>query len=342
MTTLYSTYSQIVKPSRMDVEVSPDGSKGKFTIYPIQRGFGVTLGNSMRRILLSSLRGSVISSVRIQGAEHEFTTLPSVRQDVVQICLNLARVLIKSEHQDCEAQLNVSGVTVVTAGMIQVPAGVEIINKDFVLFEMDAEAKVSMTFKVISGIGYIFHNKTLVEQSLGEIPIDCYFSPVKNVNFSVDNARVDSFTDYDKLHLSVETNGTIRADDAVSLASHILRDFLKVFLNFDDTNLAIGNVDKKKTKDVGYNLNLLRRIDDLELSVRAANCLASAGIYYIGELVARAESEMLRMPNFGRKSLDGLKATLTTMGLAFGMDIGQWPPKNMHELAELAKKQFEN
>lgn len=336
---IYSTYSKIVKPNKMDSSV--DGNVGKFVVYPIQRGYGVTLANSLRRVLLSSIRGTVISSVKIEGVSHEFSSIPAVKQDVIKICLNLRKVAIKSEKENSSASIDVKGPMVVTAGMIKTEAGVEIVNKDLVLFEIESDESVSMSLKITSGIGSAFAETNSEEQVIGEILLDCYFSPVKNVSFSTDVARVDRFTDFDKLTMNIETNGTIAPDEAFSVAAGILRDFLKVFTNIGDEEFSMTQSVVKKKQESDYNLNLLKKTEDVELSVRSANCLTNAGIKYIGDLVQKTEGEMLKMPNFGRKSLDELREILTKMGLCFGADIGVWPPKDMSKLVAMAEKYFE-
>lgn len=340
---IHESYTGIVKPKKIISSTSNDGLSAKFVIEPIQSGFGITIANSLRRVLLSSIRGSVISSVSIDGIGHEYTGLHGVIQDTVQICLNLKKVVIKTDAEISNAELFVSGPCIVTAGMISVPMGVEIVNKDQFLFEISTDIKVKMSFKIKSGIGYIVHNPKSREREIGEIDLDCYFSPIKNVNFSVDNARVDGFTEFDKVTMNIETNGAISPSDALSVSAAIMRDFLKVAVNFDDEDRGITDAvsDKKQQIDSGFDLNLLRRTDELELSVRSANCLSQAEIKYIGELVQKTKEDMLRMPNFGRKSLDELCHILDSMKLKFGMTIS-WPPKDMDQLLEQAKKKFEN
>ncbi|MBL0725704.1 MAG: DNA-directed RNA polymerase subunit alpha [Alphaproteobacteria bacterium] len=340
---MYKSYSQIVKPNRVEpLFLSEDGSNGSFLVQPIQRGFGVTIGNSLRRVLLSSIRGTLISSVTINDIEQEFSVIPGVKQDVARICLSLRNVIIKSEQESCEGLLEVKGPIVVTASMIQLKEGFEILNGDLPLFEVEKDVPVKMKFKIESGVGTSFKEIDSKNQNLGEIDLDCHFSPVKSVKFSVKDARVDKFTDYDSLNISVETNGSIKADDALGLASGILRDMLEIFINFDATRvLSVEETAVVDDSDV-YNLNLLRKTEDLELSVRSVNCFSSASIKYIGDLVRKTESEMLKMNNFGRKSLEEIKTCLSHMGLSLGMDIGEWPPKDMPELLILTKKRFGN
>jgi len=337
------SYSKIIKPQK--INASENGNFAKIVIEPLQKGFGVTLGNSLRRVLLSSIRGSVFSSVKIAGVSHEYEAMTSVIQDVVQICLNLRKVVIKTDLEESYASIKIASNVAkkVTAGDIIVNPGVEILNKDLFLFETTGTGNIDIELKITSGLGYVVHDiKT--ERPIGELLLDCYFSPILNVGFTVDNARVDGFTEHDKLILSIETNGSITPQDSVSVASAILRDFLKPLMNFDDERFGVTDfaASVKKSDDVGFDLNLLRRTDDLELSVRSANCLTHAGIKYIGELIQRNKEEMLRMPNFGRKSLDELCAILDNMNLKFGMPITNWPPKNMDHLLELAKKKFES
>jgi len=332
---------QFVKPTKIESEIFADEMSGKFIIHPIQRGFGITLGNTLRRVLLSSIRGSAISSVRIDGVSHEFTSIPFVRQDVCHICLNLRKVVIKSDHEECDATIDVKGPCVVTAGMINVPDGAEIINKDHILFDIESDAVIKMHLKIISGIGCIFNEVDITNQKLGEVKLDCYFSPVKKVSFSIDAARVDEFTDYDKLTITIETNGTLSPESALSSAMVIVSDLMNVMLSMTSGGVVPQPIKKVQSEDLGYNLNLLRKTDDLELSVRSANCLSGAGIKYIGDLVQKTEAEMLKMPNFGKKSLDELRAILSDMNLHFGHSE-EWPPENMDELIELAKKKFDD
>ncbi len=334
------SYNKIIKPNQ--INSSENGNIGKFVIEPLQKGFGITLGNSLRRVLLSSIRGSVFSSIKISGISHEYEALAGAVQDVVQICLNLRKVIIKTDLEEATATLKISGSHNVTAAMIHTTSGVEILNKDLFLFETTEIADIEISLKILSGIGSIVHDiKT--ERPIGELLLDCYFSPVVNVNFSIDNARVDGFTEHDKLSINIETNGCISPRDVISVSSGILRSFLKPLLNFDDETLRIIDPSSKNKvpDDIGFDLNLLRKIDDLELSVRSANCLSQGGIKYIAQLVIKDKEEMLRMPNFGRKSLDELDNILEVMGCRFGMNIA-WPPKNLDNLLELAKKRFEN
>lgn len=340
----YTTYSKLVRPDHIEKHLSEDGTYGEFAIYPIQKGFGITLGNVLRRVMLSSVRGSVISAVKIADVDHEFSVITGVSQDVVSICLNLRSVIIKTDLESAEATLEAQGPCVVTADMINMPKGVLVMNKDHVLFEIDSAVKVSMSLQIKSGIGSIVNEiDSATDHCLGEIKLDCNFSPIRNVCFVVDDtARVDQFIDYDRLNVNVKTNGTISPDDALGIAAAIVRDYMQVFINFDERGFAVTKEAEAEEDANCYNLHLFRKTSDLrELSVRSANCLSNAGIHLIGDLVCKTEAEMMRMPNFGKKSLRELCDFLESVGLSFGLDIGPWPPENMEHLCELARKKFD-
>jgi len=320
-------WRDLIRPRKLEVDTETlTPTYGKFTCEPLERGFGTTLGNGLRRILLSSLQGAAITSVKIDGAVHEFTSLPNVAEDVTEIVLNLKEVIIKSHDGKPRAlRVEKDGEGKVTAGDIQTPDGVEILNPDRVVMTCSKGAKVRIEFEVSTGRGYVpaERNKT-PNTGVGVVPIDALFSPVRKVNFQITNARVGQQTDYDRLTLEVWTNGTLRPEDAVAYAAKIFKDQLNIFINFQEAPEPIQeqSISEEQQK---LNENLWKSVDDLELSVRSANCLQNANIRYIGELVQRTESEMLKTKNFGRKSLKEIKEILASMGLSLGMKLDNWP-----------------
>ena len=341
---MFTTYSKIVKPKSVVVlDLAEDKTRGTFCLEPLQRGFGVTIGNTLRRVLLSSIRGTVFSSVAIEGCAHEFSSIEGVSSDVVDICLKLKKVVISSELEEGEASLSVTGPCVVTAGMISMPEGSEVINKDMVIFSVQEgySANIKLNFK--SGIGSEIVTKDNEDKEIGVIHLDRYYTPVKNVGFSIEEARVDGVIDYDKLVINIETNGSIDSDVVIGIASSILTNMLTPLID-QQYELLFDQNESEEVSDaegLDYDLNLLRKTSDLELSVRAANCFSQADIEYVGALVSKTELQLLKMNNFGRKSLDEIKACLSTMNLKLGMDI-QWPPRNFEELLKAAKQHFEN
>jgi len=320
-------WRDLIRPRNL--EVDPDTltpSYGKFTCEPLERGFGTTLGNSLRRILLSSLQGAAISAVKIEGALHEFTTIPDVVEDVTDIVLNLKEVLLKSvDSKPRVLRLEKDGEGRVTAGDIQLTDGIEVLNPDHKILTCSKGAKLRLELYVGTGRGYVpsDRNKSATTP-VGVIPIDSLFSPIRKVNFQVTNARVGQQTDYDRLSLEVWTNGAVKPDDAVAFAAKILKDQLSIFINFEEGSEPAhdSHVSEEQAK---LNENLWKSVDELELSVRSANCLQNANIRYIGELVQRTESEMLKTKNFGRKSLKEIKEILAEMGLSLGMKLEGWP-----------------
>ena len=320
-------WRDLIKPKKLsfdDKEVSD--TYGKFVGEPFERGFGITIGNSLRRILLSSLQGAAITSVRCDGVLHEFSTLPGVREDVTDIVLNLKEVRLRLiEGLDASARIEAKGPCEVKAGDIKVGPGVEILNPDLHIASIaeDGELNIELTIKV--GRGYVSAERNKDEDApVGTIPIDAIFSPVRKVNYTVTNARVGQRTDYDKLNLEVLTDGSVRPDDAVAYAARILQDQLAIFLNFEELPEA---EETEEGAEPSLNENLFRPVAELELSVRSANCLQNAGIKYIGELVQKTEAEMLKTKNFGRKSLNEIKEILREMGLDFGMQVDNLPPR---------------
>lgn len=296
---------------------------GKFVAEPLERGFGTTLGNALRRVLLSSLEGSAITSVKINGVLHEFSSIPGVVEDTTDLILNLKEVRLKlhSERPKILA-LSAKGPGEVTAGDIQADAEVEILNPDLHIATLDKNGKLEMEMKARRGRGYVPSDRNKEPgQPIGVIPIDAIFSPIRKVNFKVENARVGQETDYDKLVLEVWTDGSIRPDDAVAHAAKLLKDHLSIFIHLPEEEETLPTSDEEESKAPTFNENLLRSVNELELSVRAANCLKNAGIETIAELVQKTESEMLKTKNFGRKSLNEIKEILAEMGLTLGMKV---------------------
>lgn len=326
---VYKNWRSLIKPKRIEIEQdSRSANYAKITIKPLERGFGLTLGNALRRILLSSLQGAAITSVRIDGVRHEFSTVPGVHEDVSNILLNLKKAQLKLlENEHAVMRLSKKGPGVVTLGDFETGGKVEILNPNFVICQFSDEGKIDIEVEVEMGKGFVLAEENNdPDAPVGTMFIDSHFAPVIRCNYTVTNARVGQVTDYDCLKIEIWTNGSISPEDALGLSSKILKDQVQVFINFDEyvepEEIEIPREDAK------FNDNLNRRVDELELSVRSANCLQNANIRYIGELVQRSESEMLRTKNFGRKSLNEIKEILTEMHLGLGMNIEGWmPPK---------------
>ena len=321
-------WRDLIKPRRMEVDAeSLTQTYGKFVAEPLERGFGTTLGNSLRRVLLSSLQGAAITSVRIEGVDHEFTTVPEVTEDVTDIVLNLKEVLLRMHTNEQKTlRIEVEGPKEVKAGDIIGDDQVEILNPGHHLCTLSEGGKLRMEMSCRRGRGYVpaVNNKNPGDP-IGTIPIDALFSPVRKVNYQVTNARVGQVTDYDKLSLEVWTDGSVTPQDAVAYAAKIIKEQLTVFINFDETEEpVIAETPKEEAK---LNENLFRSVDELELSVRSANCLQQANIKTIGDLVQRTEAEMLKTKNFGRKSLKEIKEILAEMGLSRGMKLENWPQR---------------
>lgn len=322
-------WSSLIRPRRIDVDESTHTRLyGEFTIQPLERGYGVTLGNSLRRVLLSSIRGAAIVSIKIDNVLHEFSTIPGIKEDVTDVILNLKGVRFKLSQGDTRVvHIDVSRPGVITAGDIITDGTVEVLNPDHYIALMSSEGnsfKAELVVKM--GKGYTPAKKELdPDQPEGTINIDAIFSPIKKVNYIVSNARVGQITDYDKLVLEVWTDGSLKPEDAVAYSAKILKQQLDVFINFEEVEEEIV----PEVADEKGNMNevLLRTVEDLELSVRSANCLKNAGINTIGELVQKTEAEMLKTKNFGRKSLSEIKDILNEYNLSFGMKL-DFPPWN--------------
>ncbi len=334
---IQKNWQELIKPTNL--EVTPEGAnKAKIVVEPLERGFGLTLGNALRRVLLSSLQGGAVTSIKIDGVLHEFSVVPGVREDVTDIVLNIKglAVAVHSEGQKTMS-LKAEGPCVVTAAMIEAGHDIEIKNPDLVICNLDAGAKINIEMTVGTGKGYVpaALNKT-ADAPIGVIPVDAIYSPVRKVSYKVENTRVGQATDYDKLTMIVETNGVVIPEDAVALAARILQDQLKPFINFDEPETEV----EAEKEELPFNRNLLKKVEELELSVRSANCLKNDNIVYIGDLVQKTEAEMLRTPNFGRKSLNEIKEVLAKMGIHLGMDTPGWPPENIEELIRRCDEHF--
>jgi DNA-directed RNA polymerase subunit alpha len=337
---LQRNWQSLIKPEKLDVEPGADPSRVATVVAePLERGFGMTLGNAIRRILLSSLQGAAVTAVQIDGVLHEFSSIDGVREDVTDIVLNVKQLALRMHGEGPKRMtLTATGPGEVKAGQISVGHDIEIMNPDLVLCTLDDGVKLGMEFTVQIGKGYVASAQNRAEDSpIGLIPIDAIYSPVRRVSYRVEPTRVGQVTDYDKLLLSVETNGAVTPEDAVALAARILQDQLQLFINFDEPQQLRG---EEAHDDLPFNRNLLRKVDELELSVRSANCLKNDNIVYIGDLVQKSEQEMLRTPNFGRKSLNEIKEVLTNMGLTLGMAVPGWPPENIEDLAKRLEEPF--
>jgi len=337
-TPFYKNWTELIQPDRLEVDKgSHTESYGKFVCQPLERGFATTLGNSLRRILLSSIQGAAITSVRIEGALHEFTAIPGILEDVTEIILNLKEVRLKlntAEGQTVRISKKEKGP--VTAADIISDGSVEVMNPEQHICTITGNGKFEAELEVKWGKGYrpAEMNKT-DDQPIGVIPIDSIFTPVKKVQYIVTQARVGQQTDYDKLTLEISTDGSIKPENALAYASKILKEHMTIFINFDEEKAEPEIEEVEESEESPLNENLYRTVEDLELSVRSANCLKNANITYIGELVQRTEAEMLKTKNFGRKSLNEIKQLLEEMDLSLGMKIDEWePPKPSEAKAE--------
>ncbi|AFE52228.1 DNA-directed RNA polymerase subunit alpha [Rickettsia prowazekii str. GvV257] len=333
MLSLSKNWNTLIKPNRVTYENFPEtNNKAKIIVEPLERGFGLTLGNAMRRVLLSSLQGAAITSIKIPAIEHEFSSIPGVQEDVSEVILNIKGIEVKMHVSEKRIiKLKAMGPCVVTAGMIDTGHDVEILNPDHVICNLAKNKQLEMELTCKVGKGYVLSTNSYEDNlPIGEIAIDALFNPVKSVTYKVENTRVGQVTDYDKLIMFVETNGDVLPEMAIGLAARILQEQLQLFIAFEEQE-----EDKQvKTDSLPFSPYLLKRVDELELSVRSANCLKNDNIIYIGDLVKRTESDMLRTPNFGRKSLNEIKEILAKFNLRFGMDVPDWPPENIQELSK--------
>ncbi len=331
---IQKNWQELIKPSKLNIEAGDEPRRtATIVAEPLERGFGLTLGKALRRVLLSSLQGAAVTSVQIDGVLHEFSSIPSVREDVTDIVLNLKSMALRL-HGDGPKRmtLEATGPCEVTASMIETGHAIEILDPAHHICTLDEGGSIRMELTVESGKGYVAAGTDRGEDApIGLIPVDALFSPVMKVAYKVENSRVGQVTDYDKLSMQVETNGAVSPEDAVALAARILQDQLYLFINFEEPRVAVA---EEQPPEPIFNPNLLRKVDELELSVRSANCLKNDNIVYIGDLVQKSEQEMLRTPNFGRKSLNEIKEVLIQMGLHLGMEVANWPPENVEDLAK--------
>ena len=346
-------WQELKKPNALEKKVGGDSRRrAVFVAEPLERGFGMTLGNSLRRVLLSSLQGAAITSIKIDGVLHEFSSLTGVREDVTDIVLNVKQIALKMEGEGPKRlHLSATGPAEVTAGMIATAGDIEVTNPDLVICHLDEGATLNIELTADVGKGYVrsIANRPAYA-AIGLIPIDALYSPVRQVAYKVENTRVGQELDYDKLTLTIDTDGTIAPEDALGYAARILQDQLQLFVHFDEAAVrmapspmigATAAMPVETQADTNQlNRYLLKKVDELELSVRSANCLKNDNIIYIGDLVQKTEAEMLRTPNFGRKSLNEIKEVLASMGLRLGMDIPGWPPENIEEMAKKLEQEM--
>ena len=335
---LQKNWQDLIKPTKLDVESGRDvHCVATVVAEPLERGFGMTLGNALRRVLLSSLQGSAITSVHIDGVLHEFSSLPGVREDITDIVLNIKEIALKVHSEGVKRMvLRKEGPGVAKASDIEIGSDIEILNPDHPICTLDEGASIRMEFTADIGKGYVPAERNRPDDApIGMIPVDSLYSPVRKVSYRVENTREGQILDYDKLTMQIETDGSVSPDDAVALGARILQDQLSIFVNFEEPQKEVV---EDRTPELEFNAALLKKVDELELSVRSANCLKNDNIVYIGDLIQKSEAEMLRTPNFGRKSLNEIKEVLAGMGLHLGMEVPNWPPENIEELA----KRFED
>ncbi|MFM9846563.1 MAG: DNA-directed RNA polymerase subunit alpha [Hyphomicrobiaceae bacterium] len=337
---LQKNWQDLIKPTKLDIEPGRErGRTATIVAEPLERGFGMTLGNALRRVLLSSLQGAAINTVHIDGVLHEFSSVPGVREDVTNIILNIKDIALRIHSDGAKRMvLKKEGRGPAKAGDIETSSDIEILNPEHVICNLDQGAAIRMEFTASIGKGYVPAERNRPEDApIGLIPVDSLYSPVKKVSYRVENTREGQVLDYDKLTMTLETDGSIKAEDAVALAARILQDQLAVFINFEEPKKA---VEERSHPELAFNAALLKKVDELELSVRSANCLKNDNIVYIGDLIQKTEAEMLRTPNFGRKSLNEIKEVLASMGLHLGMEVPNWPPDNIEDLAKRYEDQY--
>ena len=332
-------WKELIKPSKIDIQASEDKKFAKIVVEPLERGFALTLGNALRRVLLSSIQGTAVTAIQIDGVLHEYSSINGVREDVTDIVLNIKSLSLKlNTNGPKKLILDAKGPGEITAKMINSNPDIEILNPDQVICNLDENSKVYMEFVVNTGKGYVSADKNREKDSpLGLIPIDSVYSPVKRVSYNVSNTREGLSIDYDKLTMEIETNGSVASDDCLAFAARILQDQLSLFVNFDEPKEVVVQPTQSEPE---FNKNLLRRVDELELSVRSMNCLKNDNIIYIGDLVQKTEGEMLRTPNFGRKSLNEIKEVISGMSLYLGIEIPNWPPENISELSKKLEDEY--
>ena len=338
---LQKNWTELIKPNKLDIAGGNNPARQATVVAePLERGFGLTLGNAMRRVLMSSLQGAAVTSLQIEGVLHEFSSIPGVREDVTDIVLNVKGMALRMHSEGPKRiTLTATGPGEVKASQIDTGPDIEIMDPDHILMTLDQGARVVMELTVETGKGYVpAAQNRAADAPIGLIPVDALFSPITKVSYHVGNARVGERTDLDKLTMDIETNGAITPEDCMAFAARILQDQLQLFVNFEEPKAAqpVEEIDD----ELEFNRNLLRKVDELELSVRTANCLKNDNIVYIGDLVQKTEAEMLRTPNFGRKSLNEIKEVLAQMGLHLGMEIPAWPPENIEDLAKRLEEPF--
>lgn len=335
---IQKNWQELIKPNKLEVIPGHEPAReATIVVEPLERGFGLTLGNAMRRVMLSSLQGAAVTAVHIDGVLHEFSQIPGVREDVTDVILNI-KLLALQMHVEGPRRLvlHAKGPGEVTAASIEETADIEIMNKDLVLMTLDEGSEVRIEFTVNIGKGYVQAAANRPEDApIGLIPVDSLYSPVKRVSYKVENTRSGQVLDYDKLTMEIETDGTVNPDDCVAYAARTLQDQLQIFINFEEPEAKQA---EEVAPELEFNPALLKKVDELELSVRSANCLKNDNIVYIGDLIQKTEAEMLRTPNFGRKSLNEIKEVLAQMGLHLGMEVPNWPPDHIEDLA----KKFED
>ncbi|WP_416907287.1 MAG: DNA-directed RNA polymerase subunit alpha [Polymorphobacter sp.] len=348
MAVVAKNWTELKKPNGLETKPSADNRrKVSFVAEPLERGFGLTLGNSLRRVLLSSLQGAAVTAIKLDGVLHEFSSLAGVREDITDIVLNIKQLALRMQgDQPKRVHLNATGPGEVTAGQISVTGDMEVMNPELVICTLDEGATLNLELTVEAGKGYVPASANRpADAPIGLIPVDALYSPVRQVSYKVENTRVGQELDYDKLTITVETDGSVTPEDSLAYAAKILQDQLQLFVNFEDVPVAApaplpagGPIEVDD--NTAINRYLLKKVDELELSVRSANCLKNDNIIYIGDLVQKSESEMLRTPNFGRKSLNEIKEVLSHMGLRLGMEISGWPPENIEEMAKKLEQDF--
>ncbi|WP_234050033.1 MULTISPECIES: DNA-directed RNA polymerase subunit alpha [unclassified Xanthobacter] len=340
MQVIQKNWQELIKPEKLQVSPGSD-PKCLATVVaePLERGFGMTLGNALRRILLSSLQGAAVTSIHIDGVLHEFSSIPGVREDVTDIILNVKDVAIKMQGDGPKRMVaKKTGPGVLYAGDIQTVGDVQVLNPNLAICTLDEGAELRVEFTVDTGKGYVAADRNRPEDApIGLIPIDSLYSPVRKVSYKVENTREGQILDYDKLTMQIETNGSISPEDALAYAARILQDQLEIFVNFEEPK---RESETTAIQTLPFSPALLKKVDELELSVRSANCLKNDNIVYIGDLIQKSETEMLRTPNFGRKSLNEIKEVLASLGLHLGMEVPGWPPENIEELAKRFEEHY--
>jgi DNA-directed RNA polymerase subunit alpha len=341
MTIIRDSWEKLNKPNNVVIEDQIDPErKADIILEPFEKGFGHTLCNTLRRVVLSYISGFAVTSIKIDDVLHEYGSIEGVKEDVVGIIMNVKSLIIsKQDPAPCILKLSSSKEGTVLASDIETPAGVEILNKDLVICNLNEGASINMQMNVEFGRGYVpAKNNNKQELPVGTILIDTVFSPIKNFNYKVEDSRIGGVINYDKVTISIETDGTIKPDDAIAVASKIIQDQMDIFINFEVEPLPRS--ESNNEGEVELNKNLIKSIEELELSVRSYNCLKNEKIIYVGDLVSKTESDMLKTSNFGRKSLNELKDNLKDMGLTFGMKLENWPPANLEELSKQKSKEF--